>query len=84
MQDAYNSHLIFHLYNYNLNLQKEKKTYHCLHHIHPLLSDFLHSSRYIYYCLSLYLLQHMVNGNEDTSTTDSSTEGRDKERSLSL
>ena len=51
-------------------------TYHSLHHFHSLLPDLVDHLRYVDRVLYFYLLQNMVNGNEDGSTTNSSTEGK--------
>ena len=50
-----------------------KITYWCLDELHPLLSDALDDSRYIHHSLLLCPLQHMVDGDEGTSTAHTST-----------
>ena len=50
-----------------------KTTYWCLDELHPLLSDALDDSRYVHHSLLLCPLQHMVDGDEGTSTAHTST-----------
>ena len=53
-------------------------TYHSLHHLHPLPPDLVDNFRYADRVFFFYLLYNMADCDEGASTTNSSTEGRER------
>ena len=51
-------------------------TYHSLHHFHSLSPDLVDRMRYVDRVVFFHLFQNMVDGNEDASMTNSSTDGK--------
>ena len=60
---------------YLMHCDNDTITYPCVYHLHPQLPDPVDHLRYVDSVFLFYLLQNMVDGNEDASTTNSSTGG---------